>query len=193
MKRILRFLPLIFVFCYMPIGGAWALTVDCDTAQEMLDTKCGFKYEANCNMAYGYDESLVNDCLTICQNQSTDGCVDNSGGGSGGGTGGGCTYGSCSSHSDCDSGHPICGNGGCCREATSSETITIKTPVCDGSNACTCELIGGGAGDNYETWLLLNCGVVSGSGNGQNLSLGFPQTKCKSDCNGEHSCDCGQA
>ena len=191
MKVFLRFLPLIFVFCYMPIGGAWAtFNMDCSTAANVFE-KCHYNSdlqrdrncETCCNMNYGGEgTTFINECTTMCTNNSTDGCDDSgSGSGSGGGSGSGCTYGSCSSHSDCDSGHPICGNGGCCREATSSETITIKTPVCNGTNACTCELFNGGAGDNYETWLLLNCGVVSGSGDGQNSALGFPQTKCKSD------------
>lgn len=178
MKQYLRLFSLAFVMVFAVILApttASALTVDCSTAQIML-AKCyaGNKFECiECCTQYDENNS---DCQSICMTRSTDGCVDS---GSGGGSGGGnsCMHGSCSSSSDCSSGYPVCNNG-CCQERT-GQTVTIKTPICNGSSACTCEFIGGGAGDNYETWLNRNCGVTDGSGSGLDSSFGFPQTDCQ--------------
>ena len=183
MVRFLQFVSLAPVILFAALlipTDASALTVDCTTAQTMLG-QCNkgrsFQCQDCCGMA-GYAEGSYqyDDCYSICTAKSTDGCVDS---GSGGGSGGGnsCIHGSCSSSSECSSYYPVCNNG-CCQERT-GQTVTIRTPICNSSNSCTCEFIGGGAGDNFTTWLIKNCGVTTGSGNGLDSSFGFPQTDCE--------------
>ena len=148
------------------------LSVDCDTAQEILDTQCtGIEYEANCNMTYGYDQTLVNDCIAICATLSISGCT--SGGGSGGNS---CN---CTSNSDCGGNTPICdATTHCCRAAQDNEIVQAKDPVCT-DGGCVCHLIQEG-NDIYSAEYLFT--TMQHCGQLQNYTrtnkIWFPQTDC---------------